>query len=90
MTDKSLRSTGSLDMNSLEKAGGNSVCYSAVENEKRLAERDFRRLAASSAATKNLRKSPFFRLASQSGQKLAGSGALVFEGELLEFPRSFS
>ena len=77
-------------MASLEKAGGNSVCYTAVENEERLAERNFRRLAASNAATKNLRKSPFFRLASQSGQTLAGSGALVFEGELLEFPRTFN
>lgn len=77
-------------MASLEKTSGNSVCYTAVENEERLAERNFRRLAASSAATKNLRKSPFFRLASQSGQMLAGSGALVFEGELLEFPRTFN
>ncbi|MBL4725669.1 MAG: hypothetical protein JKY83_03150 [Rhizobiaceae bacterium] len=77
-------------MVSLVNAGGNSVCYTAIENEERLAERNFRRLAASSAATKNLRKSPFFRMASQSGQMLAGSGALVFEGELLEFPRTFN
>lgn len=77
-------------MAGLDKVSGNGICYTAVENEERLAERNFRKLAASRAATKNLRKSPFFRLASQSGQKLAGSGALVFEGELLEFPRTFN
>ncbi|MBL4598967.1 MAG: hypothetical protein JKX93_08350 [Rhizobiaceae bacterium] len=71
----------------LEKVCVSNISYTVIGNARRLVERDFRTLSASVAATDKLRKSPFFKLAGASGQELAGSGALVFEGELLEFPR---
>ena len=66
--------------------------YSTLVGEDRCHTRDFVRYAYDSgnitqSKTAATKRSGFNLAAKFDGQSLAGTGALVFEGELLEFPR---
>ena len=69
--------------------GFDKVAYSATNPSVRLSSRKFKRYPATHSTAKDSSSASFSRFGARlDGQSLAGTGALVFEGELLVTPRT--